>query len=307
MHDRPIGPLLDALVRLGVDARGERRSGYPPVIVEAAGLRGGSVEIDGGISSQFISALLMVGPRTDVGIDLHVRGELVSKPYVDLTASVMAAFGATLDNDGYRRLRVAGRQRYVGRTYDVEPDASGASYFLAAAAATGGRVRIEALGRRSAQGDLRLVDVLETMGCVVEWTDDSVELRGPVELRGTDVDMNAMSDVAQTLAAIAPFARDPVRIRGVAHIRQKETDRVHAVATELRRMGADVVEFDDGWEIRPSTLSPATIQTYEDHRMAMSFAVTGLRVPGLAIANPGCVAKTFPDFFERWSRLTDPH
>jgi 3-phosphoshikimate 1-carboxyvinyltransferase len=306
MRERPIGPLVDALRQLGVDARGERENDCPPVIVETTGLRGGSVSIDGGVSSQFISALMLVAPCTSEGITINVCGDLVSKPYVDLTASVMQAFGASVENDGYRVIRVPGKQSYVGRSYDVEPDASGASYFLAAAAVTGGRVRINGLGRHSAQGDLRFVDVLEQMGCRITWSDDAVELQGPPALRGIDVDMGGMSDVAQTLAAIAPFASSEVSIRGVGHIRSKETDRVAAVANELRRLGATVDEVSDGWRIAPSQLYPATIETYDDHRMAMSFAVTGLRIAGLRIANPGCVAKTFPDFFERFAEITAP-
>ena len=165
-------------------------------------------------------------------------------------------------------------------------------------------MRIEALGRSSAQGDLRLAGILESMGCRLTWGDDFVELQGPVRLAGIDVDMADLSDVAQTLAAIAPFASGPVTIRGIGHTRRKETDRVAAVATELTRLGASVSEREDGWDILPSSLSPAVVETYDDHRMAMSFAVTGLRVPGLKIANPRCVAKTFPDFFEQFERVT---
>lgn len=306
MRERPIGPLLDALRQLGISAVSERRNDCPPVVVEGRGLEGGSAAIAGNESSQFVSALMMIAPCTPRGIDLSIRGTLVSQPYVDLTLSVMAAFGADAQNHGYRRIVVPGNQRYRGRVYQVEPDASAASYFLAAAALTGGRVRIQALGRASAQGDLRLASIFERMGCQVTWGDEFVELRGPKELGGIDVDMGDLSDVAQTLAAIAPFAREPVRIRGIAHVRRKETDRVHAVTTELRRLGAVVTEFDDGWEIQPTALTPATVETYDDHRMAMSFAVTGLRVPGLRIANPRCVAKTFPDFFDRFARLTSP-
>ena len=216
----------------------------------------------------------------------------------------MRAFGASAENVDYRRLSVAGGQQYHGRSYVVEPDASAASYFLAAAAVTGGRIRINALGRGSAQGDLGLASVLERMGCAVTWGDDFVELRGPARLHGVDVDMSGMSDVAQTLAAIAPLADSSVRIRGIAHIRAKETDRIGAVTTELRRLGATVAEHPDGWEIAPSALHGATVETYDDHRMAMSFAVMGLRVAGVRIANPRCVAKTFPDFFERFAELT---
>jgi 3-phosphoshikimate 1-carboxyvinyltransferase len=264
------------------------------------------VEIPGDVSSQFISALMMVAPCTDRGITLAVTGSLVSKPYLDLTLSVMRSFGASASTDDYRRIQVPGRQQYRGRVYQVEPDASAASYFFAAAAVTGGRIRIEALGRHSAQGDLRFANVLAQMGCQVAWEDDYVEVRGPSQLGGIDVDLGEMSDIAQTLAAIAPFASDTVRIRGIAHIRRKETDRIHAVTTELRRLGAVVTEYDDGWEIRPSSLRAAVIETYDDHRMAMSFAVTGLRVPGMRIVNPGCVSKTFPDFFDRFGRATVP-
>ena len=304
MRQRPIEPLLDALRQLGVDARSESGNGCPPVAISGHGIEGGTVGIPGNLSSQYISALMMVAPCTPRGIDLEIRDILVSHPYVDLTQSVMSAFGASVRNDGYRRVHVPGAQSYHGRVYQVEPDASAASYFLAAAAVTGGRVRIEALGRSSAQGDLGLAGLLERMGCRLTWGDDFVELQGPDQLTGIDVDMAGLSDVAQTLAAIAPFASGPVTIRGIGHTRRKETDRVAAVATELTRLGATVTEREDGWDILPSSLSPAVVETYDDHRMAMSFAVTGLRVPGLKIANPRCVAKTFPDFFEQFERVT---
>lgn len=303
MRERPIGPLRDALRQLGATVTAERGNECLPVVVEAAGVSGGKVSIRGDVSSQFISALLMIGPALPRGIEIEIRGELVSKPYVDLTLDIMSSFGATAEREDDRVLRVPGGAGYVGRVYSVEPDASGASYFLAAAAVTGGRVRVLGLGKGSVQGDLGLVGVLERMGCAVSWEDDWVEVRGPTRLRGVDVDMGPMSDVAQTVAAIAPFATEPVRIRGIGHSRLKETDRVAAVAAELRRLGGVVRELPDGWEIDPSPLHGAVVETYDDHRMAMSFAVTGLRVPGLRIANPSCVAKTFPDFFERFARL----
>ncbi len=306
MRERPIGPLLDALNQLEIDAVSVDHNDCLPIVITSQGLAGGIAEIDGNASSQFVSALMMVAPCTPRGISLRIRGTLVSQPYVDLTRSVMSAFGATTQNEGYRHIVVPGNQTYHARTYQVEPDASGASYFLAAAAVTGGRVRILALSRSSAQGDLRLAQIFERMGCQVEWGDDYVELRGPSQLTGVDVDMADLSDVAPTLAAIAPFASSPVRIRGIGHIRRKETDRIRAVTSELQRLGATVVEHEDGWEIQPSALTPAAIETYDDHRMAMSFAVTGLRVPGLRILNPRCVTKTFPDFFDRFARLTTP-
>lgn len=303
MRERPIGPLLDALRQLGVTVTAERDNECLPIEVKSRGLSGGTVSIRGDVSSQFISALLMIGPVLPRGVEAAIRGELVSRPYVDLTLEIMSAFGASAERVGDQVFRVPGGTGYVARDYAVEPDASGASYFFAAAALTGGRARVLGLGKHSAQGDLGLVDVLEQMGCAVARGEDWVEVRGPERLRGVDVDMGPMSDVAQTIAAIAPFADRSVRIRGIAHARLKETDRVAAVATELRRLGVTARELPDGWEIEPSQPHPAVIETYDDHRMAMSFAVAGLRVPGLRIANPSCVAKTFPDFFERFEKL----
>lgn len=299
MRQRPIQPLLDALRQLGVDAASVTGNGCPPVRVRASGLAGGKVRLPGNLSSQYLSALLMVGPCTRLGLEIEIEGDLVSKPYVDLTVQAMQAFGAVVHCEGYRLFAVPGGQRYRARDYTVEPDASAASYFFALAAVTGGRVRVHNLGARSAQGDVRFVDVLERMGCQVLREDDSITVQGPPSLRGVEVDMNPISDTVQTLAAIAPLASGPVVIRNVAHIRHKETDRIHALATELRRLGVVVEEFPDGLAIYPSPVRPGTVQTYDDHRMAMSFAVLGCRVPGITIENPGCVAKTFPDFFQR--------
>jgi 3-phosphoshikimate 1-carboxyvinyltransferase len=217
----------------------------------------------------------------------------------------MGAFGAHMTNDDYRTFHVPGCQEYCARDYVVEPDASGASYFFALAAVTGGRVRVHHLGSNSAQGDVHFVDILEQMGCVVTREANAIEVRGPKQLRGVDVDMVAISDTVQTLAAIAPLAADPVTIRNVAHIRHKETDRIAAAVAELRRLGVDVSESDDGLTIRPSRVLPGTVETYDDHRMAMSFAILGSAVPGIAIRDPGCVAKTFPDFFDRLREATE--
>jgi 3-phosphoshikimate 1-carboxyvinyltransferase len=304
MRRRPIAPLLDGLRQLGVAARDTAGTGCPPVVVEAAGLPGGVARIRGDLSSQYFSALLLAAPYARAGVTLEVIGELVSRPYLDVTAVVMAAFGATMTNDGYRRFTVAAGQRYTGRVYDVEPDASAASYFFAAAAVTGGRVRVRHLGRRSAQGDLRFVDVLARMGCAVELADDWTEVRGPDQLRGVTVNMADLSDTAPTLAAIAPLAAGPVTIEGIGFIRGKETDRVAALAAELARLGVRVEEGAGGLTIWPGPVRPALVRTYQDHRMAMSFAVLGLRAPGVRIADPGCVAKTFPDFFERLAAAT---
>ncbi len=299
MRQRPLAPLIDALSQLGVDVQSLGATGCPPIRLRATGLRGGAVRLAGNTSSQYFSALLMVGPLTRDGLTIDVIGDLVSKPYIDLTAATMRAFGAEMHNDQYQRFRVPGGQRYRPTAYRVEPDASGASYFFALAAATGGRVRVPNLGTRSVQGDVHFVDILEQMGCRVTWESEAIEVRGPARLHGVDVDMVAISDTVQTLAAIAPLADSPVTIRNVAHIRHKETDRVAALATELRRLGVVVTEREDGLTIQPSEVSPAIVETYDDHRMAMSFAILGCAVPGIAIRDPGCVAKTFPDFFER--------
>jgi 3-phosphoshikimate 1-carboxyvinyltransferase len=226
---------------------------------------------------------------------------MVSRPYIDLTADVMAAFGAAMDWDAeYRTLHVPGGQRYRAREYRVEPDASSASYFFAAAALTGGRVRVLGLGRTSKQGDLRFVDVLQQMGCEVTRSDDWTEVRGPGRLRAVQVDANAYADVAITLYALAPFAEGVTEVRNVEHTRHQECDRIAASVTELRRLGQEVEEFPDGLRITPRPITPAVVQTYDDHRIAMAFALVGLKAPGTSIADPGCTAKTFPDY---WARL----
>ncbi len=298
MRERPIQPLLDALGTLGVRATAETGTGCPPVIVEATGIRGGKTEIAGSLSSQYLTSLLLVAPYMADGLEIAVAGALVSRPYIDLTIGLMAHFGVVVEEPEVNRFRVRGGQQYAARDYAVEPDASAASYFFAAAAVTGGRVRIPGLGTHTGQGDLRFVDVLAQMGCTVLRTEDSVEVVGPQRLRGVDVDMGGISDTAQTLAAIAPFADAPVRFTGVAHNRVKETDRVGATATELRRLGVRVEEHPDGLTIYPSPVRSAEVETYDDHRMAMSFTLLGLRVPGIEIADAECVAKTFPGFFE---------
>jgi 3-phosphoshikimate 1-carboxyvinyltransferase len=299
MRERPIEPLLDALRQLGVDAQSVAGTGCPPIRIQAAGLRGGRVRLPGDQSSQYFSALLMIGPVSKQGIEIDVIGDLVSKPYIDLTADLMRAFGATMTNYMYRRFSVPAGEGYQAREYDVEPDASAASYFFALAAATSGRVRVRNLSVGSGQGDVRFVDVLERMGCQVIRDATAIEVCGPDQLHGVEVDMNGISDTVQTLAAIAPLADSPVVIRNVGHIRHKETDRVAALVTELRRLGVEVDEHPDGLVVRPSVVRPGRVQTYDDHRMAMSFAVLGSAVPGIVIDNPGCVAKTFPDFFDR--------
>ena len=303
MRERPIRDLVGALLTLGVEAECLNGHGCPPVRVRGGGMAGGRCRLAGDVSSQFLTALLQVAPyaRTDVGIE--IIGDLVSKPYVDITQAVMASFGVGMKNEGYRTLRVEAGQRYVGRKYVVEADASNASYFLAAAAVTGGTVTLENLGMSSIQGDIRFVDVLGRMGCTVAHGGGTITLTGPTQLQGVTADMEAIPDTAQTLAVVAAFADRPSHLTGLASLRVKETDRVRAVAHELPKLGVRVEEGPDDWTIHPqdgARDTPEEIDTYDDHRMAMAFAVAGLRLPGVVILNPACVAKTFPDFWARW-------
>ena len=303
MRERPIGDLLEALQQLGVNARSEPANGCPPVIVRAAGLAGGKTRVSGSISSQFLSGLLMAAPYAVCPVELLVTGELVSKPYVEMTLAVMAAFGVALQREGVQRFSIPAGQRYRGRQYAIEPDASAASYFFAAAAVTGGEVTVLGLSKNSLQGDVAFCECLAQMGCEVRYGPDSITVRGR-PLRGITVNMNAISDTVQTLAAVAVFAEGSTTITGVAHIRHKETDRLRAVATELRKLGAEVHERDDGLRIVPGPPRGAEIETYDDHRMAMSLAVAGLRIANVVIRDPGCTAKTYPEFFEDLGRLT---
>ncbi|QIN78899.1 3-phosphoshikimate 1-carboxyvinyltransferase [Rubrobacter marinus] len=301
MRERPVGDLVDAMRELGAAVRYADGEGRFPLVVEGGGLRGGTASVEGSKSSQFLSGLLMAAPYAREGMTLEVEGELVSKPYVGITTGVMRSFGVGVEEEGGRfTVRPAA---YGARDYPVEPDASGASYFMAAAAVTGGRVEIPGLGSSSPQGDLRFAEVLERMGCEVRIERDRVAVQGPRRLRGVDVDMNAFSDTMITLAAIAPFADGPTTIRDVEHTRHQETDRISAVATELARLGADVREHRNGIRIIPRETRPTSIRTYDDHRMAMGFAVTGLVAAGISIQNPACVTKTFPDFFRKLDAL----
>lgn len=297
MRERPIGDLIEALRQLGVDARCESANDCPPVVIRAAGLAGGPATISGGISSQFLSGLLMAAPYARQPVTLTVTGTLVSQPYVRMTLAVMRDFGIDVPHHELRRFEVSSQVRYRGCRYAIEPDASAASYFFGAVAITGGEITIDGLSRASLQGDVAFVDVLERMGCRVSHGPDNITVGGG-KLHGVSVDMNAISDTVQTLAAVALFAEGPTTITGVAHIRHKETDRIGALATELRKLGATVEELDDGLRIMPGALREAAIDTYQDHRMAMSLALVGLRQPGVVIRDPGCVGKTYPGFFD---------
>ncbi len=304
MRERPIRDLVGALLTLGVEAECINGHGCPPVRVRGGGMPGGSCRLRGDVSSQFLTALLQAAPYASSDVEIVIVGELISKPYIGITATVMASFGVSLVNDNFERLRVPSGQRYVGQQYAVEADASNASYFLAAAAVSGGTVTLENLGTDSIQGDIAFVDILERMGCTVT-RGPSITLTGPEKLSAVDADMEAIPDTAQTLAVVCAFADGPSRVTNLASLRVKETDRVRAIAKELPKLGVRVDEGASDWTITPppdGVYSPAAIDTYDDHRMAMAFAVAGLRVPDLTINNPGCVAKTFPDFWERWGR-----
>ncbi|KKO20288.1 MAG: 3-phosphoshikimate 1-carboxyvinyltransferase [Candidatus Brocadia fulgida] len=298
MRQRPIQDLLDGLSQLGADVTSKNNDGCPPVMIRGKGLQGGLTVVKGDLSSQYFSALLMTSPYAKRDVIIEVKGNLVSKRYVDMTIALMRQFGINIENSDYKTFFVKSGQHYRATHYEVEGDASGASYFFAAAAITGGKVRVVGIGSDSMQGDIHFVDVLKSMGCSVTWGGNWIEVQGGA-LRGIDIDMGDMSDVVQTLAAVAVFAQGKTRVRNVKNMRIKETDRIAAVVNELRRMGISAVEYEDGFEIEPSPPCPAEIETYDDHRMAMSFALVGLRSSGIAIKNPGCVAKTFPDYFQR--------
>jgi 3-phosphoshikimate 1-carboxyvinyltransferase len=310
MRERPIEDLLSALRQFGVNARSELGNNCPPVVVETSGcLRCDHVVIKGNVSSQFVSALLMIAPYAESSVMIALDGPTVSEPYLEMTVAMMHQWGFIVrkksssyfvenvgdfyEREGFRPERVV---------YQIEPDASAASYFFGAGAITGGTLTVPDLPRNSLQGDVRFVGLLSQMGCEVQRDDNAITVTGR-PLHGIDADMNDISDTVMTLAAVACFAQGPTTIRNVAHIRHKETDRLAALATELRKVGADVVEFHDGLTITPRPLHGAEIETYNDHRMAMSMALIGLKVPGIVIKNPGCVAKTYPGFWQDLDKL----
>jgi len=331
MRKRPIGGLVEALQALGAGIEYPGEEGFAPVVVHAHGLRGGHVAFDSPQSSQLVSALLLAAPYASRDVFVQVAGDVPSIPYLKMTTAIMERFGvAVLEDLGDSRARglPAGRgvgspaaqerhgtlrfiveapQRYQAASLSIEPDASNATYFLAAPAIAGGRVVVQGLGLESLQGDIGFVDVLERMGCGVSREPTRLFVEGPpegVRLRGIDVDLNDMPDTVPTLAVLALFADSPTTIRNVATLRVKETDRLTALHRELSKLGATVDELPDGLIIRPpDRLAPAAIDTYDDHRMAMSFALAGLKCPGLVINDPQCCAKTFPDFFERFERM----
>ncbi|QYJ77335.1 3-phosphoshikimate 1-carboxyvinyltransferase [Shewanella acanthi] len=304
MEERPIGDLVDALRQLGANVDYLKNEGFPPLTINATGLSGGNVEIAGDLSSQFLTALLMVAPLAKDSVNIHVKGELVSKPYIDITLALMAQFGVKVINHDYARFEIPSGQQYVspGRVL-VEGDASSASYFLAAGAIKGGEVKVTGVGRLSIQGDVKFADVLEKMGADIEWGDDYIIARG-APLKAVDLDMNHIPDAAMTIATAALFAEGTTTIRNIYNWRIKETDRLAAMATELRKVGALVEEGHDYIQITPpETLNTAEIDTYNDHRMAMCFSMMAFADCGITINDPDCTSKTFPDYFAQFARL----
>ena len=304
MEERPIGDLVDALRQAGAHIDYLKQDGYPPLKIRADGLAGGRITIDGRVSSQFLTAFLMASPLARKDCSVSIVGDLVSQPYIDITLKIMAVFGVQVENRDFRTFLVKGGQHYRSPgNFLVEGDASSASYFLAAAAIKGGRVRVNGVGRGSLQGDVQFAHVLAAMGAEITWGEDYIEAaRG--ELHGVDMDMNHIPDAAMTIATTALFAKGATVIRNVRNWRVKETDRLAAMATELRKVGAMVVEGEDFIEIRPpERLVPAVIDTYNDHRMAMCFSLVALGDVPVTINDPGCTSKTFPDYFEQFGRL----
>lgn len=295
LRARPMGPAFAALRALGAEIHEEGAPGHLPVRIQGP-LTGGRAALSGDVSSQFLSGLLLAGPATAGGLDLELTTELVSRPYVEMTAAVMAAFGASATETSAGGWQVE-PGRYRGTTYVVEPDASAASYVWAAALVRGGRVTVPGLHRGSMQGDVAFAEVLADMGASVTWHDDAVTVASGDGLHGVDVDMEHISDTVPTLAALAALADGPTTIRGVGFIRDKESDRIAGPVAELRRCGVDAHPTDDGMVIVPGPVQPATFETYRDHRMAMGFALLGLAVPGIAVRDPRCVDKTFPGYW----------
>ncbi len=306
MEERPIGHLVDALHALDADISYVKNKDYPPLKIVGNQLAGGKVEIDGSISSQFLTALLMAAPLFKNNTEITIKGELVSKPYIDITLGVMAKFGVRVENNDYQSFVVTGNQQYQspGRIM-VEGDASSASYFVAAAAINGGTIRINGVGSASVQGDIGFANVMEQVGAKVEWHDDYLVV-SKGELKGIDIDANAIPDAAMTLATVALFAKGKTAIRNIYNWRVKETDRLYAMATELKKLGAEVVEGHDFIEVTPTdNIQLAEIDTYDDHRIAMCFSMVAVGGHDVIINDPKCTYKTFPTYFETLASVSE--
>ncbi|GAA5217967.1 3-phosphoshikimate 1-carboxyvinyltransferase [Corallincola platygyrae] len=306
MEERPIGALVDALQQAGAQVEYLKNKDYPPLKIVGSGLKGGKVTIDGSVSSQFLTAFLMSAPLAKGDVEIEISGELVSKPYIDITLHIMAQFGVSVENLDYQRFLIKGNQQYQspGR-FMVEGDASSASYFLAAAAIKGGEIKVTGIGKNSIQGDIHFADALEAMGAEIEWGDEHITARAG-KLKAIDMDMNHIPDAAMTIATAALFAEGTTAIRNVYNWRVKETDRLAAMATELRKVGAEVEEGHDYIVVTPpAKLTHAAIDTYNDHRMAMCFSLVALSDTPVTINDPKCTSKTFPDYFDRLAQVSE--
>ena len=304
MEERPIGDLVDALREADADVTYLKNEGYPPLQIKGKTLNGGEMSVDGSVSSQFLTALLMAAPLFSGDVTIRIKGELVSKPYIDITLDTMAKFGVTVKNDNYQTFTISGDAKYIAPgKFMVEGDASSASYFLAAGAIKGGTVRVTGIGQNSIQGDIRFADVLEAMGATVVWNDEYIEVTG-APLKGVNMDMNHIPDAAMTIATTALFAEGPTTMTNIYNWRVKETDRLAAMATELQKLGAKVEEGHDYIKVWPTdSLKHAEIDTYNDHRIAMCFSLVALSDTPVTINDPGCTRKTFPDYFTRFKTL----
>ena len=304
MEERPIGDLVDALREADAEVTYLKNEGFPPLQIKGKTLNGGEMSVDGSVSSQFLTALLMAAPLFSGDVTIRIKGELVSKPYIDITLDTMAKFGVTVKNDNYQTFTVSGDAKYIAPgKFMVEGDASSASYFLAAGAIKGGTVRVTGIGQNSIQGDIRFADVLEAMGATVVWNDEYVEVTG-APLKGVNMDMNHIPDAAMTIATTALFAEGPTTMTNIYNWRVKETDRLAAMATELQKLGAKVEEGHDYIKVWPTdSLKHAEIDTYNDHRIAMCFSLVALSDTPVTINDPGCTRKTFPDYFTRFKTL----
>ena len=298
MRKRPMSDLFYSLSTLGAEISFQEEEGFFPVTLRSTGQFSGRVVIDAHKSSQQASALLLISPYADGDFSIELEGDIVSSPYIEMSCSLMEDWGVVIEKENFSKFRTRKNQKFCSREYMIEPDASSASYFFAIAAATGGKVELQGLSINSIQGDMKFLSVLEKMGCSIKQNGNSVTLVGPEQLSAITVDMNDISDTAPTLAAIASKADGPVNIVNVEHMRLKETDRIDAMATELRKMGAIVNVMQDGLQILPGDLKVAEVETYKDHRMAMSLSVAGLVNAGVVVQDPLCVEKTFPNFFE---------
>ncbi|AGH80611.1 3-phosphoshikimate 1-carboxyvinyltransferase [Psychromonas sp. CNPT3] len=305
MFERPIGSLVDALRDAGAKVSYLGTENYPPLRIQGQGLKGGNIKIDGSVSSQFLTAFLMSAPMASADTRIEIIGELVSKPYIKITLKIMKDFGVEVEHDNYQTFIVKGKQTYTAPgDYLVEGDASSASYFLAAGAIAGGSITVTGVGKKSIQGDIAFADALQAMGAKIEWGDDYIKAsKGP--LKAIDMDFNHIPDAAMTLAMVALFAKGTTHIRNIYNWRVKETDRLYAMAKELRKVGAEVVEGKDYISITPpKVFKDACIDTYDDHRIAMCFSLVALAKTGVSINDPQCTSKTFPDFFNKFSSVS---